>query len=109
MMALQKSLMEQSDIVPVLQGFELQVTDNNEVIVVNPPVVKTEQTTKVVTSQCQDTSISVNLAMVIFKFGTELKKCKKRAKFVYVLTAQSESHRYHLLKNKNQKKTNPAL
>ena len=50
MMALQKSLMEQSDIVPVLQGFELQVTDNNEVIVVNPPVVKTEQTTKVVTS-----------------------------------------------------------
>ena len=40
MMALQKSLMEQSDIVPVLSGFEIQVTDNGELIVTNPPTVK---------------------------------------------------------------------
>ena len=58
MMALQKSLMEQSDIVPVLRSFDLEVTDNGEVVVTNPPIVKsggspsttTTETTKVVTS-----------------------------------------------------------
>tara|TARA_Y100000593_G_scaffold94741_1_gene195596 strand:+ start:4556 stop:4783 length:228 start_codon:yes stop_codon:yes gene_type:complete len=39
MMALQKSLMEQSDIVPVLKGFEVQVDDANCLVVTNPPVV----------------------------------------------------------------------
>ena len=43
MMALQKSLLEQSDIVPVLQGFEIQVDDTNQLVVMNPPVVKAEQ------------------------------------------------------------------
>jgi hypothetical protein len=42
MMALQKSLLEQSDIVPVLQGFEIQVDDTNQLVVMNPPVVKAE-------------------------------------------------------------------
>ena len=58
MMALQKSLMEQTDIVPVLQNFQLETTDNGEVIITNPPVVKTQgspvvtttETSKVVTS-----------------------------------------------------------
>ena len=58
MMALQKSLMEQTDIVPVLQNFQLEETDNGEVVVTNPPVVKsqgspvttTTETSKVVTS-----------------------------------------------------------
>ena len=40
MMALQKSLMEQSDIVPVLQAFELGVDEDNKVTVKNPPIVK---------------------------------------------------------------------
>ena len=40
-MALQKSLMEQSDIVPVLQGFEIQIDDSGQLVVMNPPVVKT--------------------------------------------------------------------
>tara|TARA_Y100000593_G_scaffold64669_1_gene119291 strand:- start:13917 stop:14126 length:210 start_codon:yes stop_codon:yes gene_type:complete len=40
MMALQKSLMEQSDIVPVLRGFKLEVDDVGEVVIVNPPIVK---------------------------------------------------------------------
>ena len=40
MMALQKSLLEQTDIVPVLQGFEIQVDDTNQLVVMNPPVVK---------------------------------------------------------------------
>ena len=43
MMALQKSLMEQTDIVPVLQGFEIQVDDSNQLVVVNPPVVEAQQ------------------------------------------------------------------
>ena len=42
MMALQKSLLEQSDIVPVLQGFEIQVDDTNQLVVMNPPVVKAQ-------------------------------------------------------------------
>ena len=37
MMALQKSLVEQTDIVPVLQGFEIQVDDSGELVVMNPP------------------------------------------------------------------------
>ncbi len=40
MMALQKSLLEQEDIVPVLQGFEIQIDDANHLVVMNPPVVK---------------------------------------------------------------------
>lgn len=40
MMALQKSLLEQSDIVPVLQSFEVQIDDSGELVVMNPPVVK---------------------------------------------------------------------
>lgn len=42
MMALQKSLLEQSDIVPVLQGFEIQIDDSNQLVVMNPPVVRAE-------------------------------------------------------------------
>ena len=40
MMALQKSLMEQSDIVPVLLGFQIQVDDTDRLVIINPPVVK---------------------------------------------------------------------
>ena len=41
MMALQKSLMEQSDIVPVLKGFKfVRDIDTNELIVTNPPTFK---------------------------------------------------------------------
>jgi len=40
MMALQKSLMEQSDIVPVLTNFEVQIDDTGQLIVINPPVVE---------------------------------------------------------------------
>ena len=41
MMALQESLMNQSDIVPVFQGFKLQETDDG-LIVTNPPTVRIE-------------------------------------------------------------------
>ena len=40
MMALQKSLMEQSDIVPVLRDFDLKLNEETgEVVVLNPPAV----------------------------------------------------------------------
>jgi len=42
MMALQKSLLEQTDIVPMLQGFEVQIDDSNQLVIMNPPVVKAE-------------------------------------------------------------------
>lgn len=38
MLALQKSLMEQSDIVPVLKGFILTQSDDG-LVVTNPPVI----------------------------------------------------------------------
>ena len=40
MMALQKSLLEQSDIVPVLRGFDFKVNEQNELFVMNPPTFK---------------------------------------------------------------------
>ena len=42
MMALQKSLMEQSDIVPVLREMEWKPGANGKLYVDNPPVVKLE-------------------------------------------------------------------
>jgi hypothetical protein len=36
MVALQKSLMEQTDIVPMLKGFEMSL-DGEELVVTNPP------------------------------------------------------------------------
>jgi hypothetical protein len=41
MMALQKSLMEQSDITSVLKGMEFDLMDNGELLIKNPPIVKT--------------------------------------------------------------------
>ena len=40
MMALQKSLIEQSDITPVLSGFQIQIDDSGELVVMNPPTVE---------------------------------------------------------------------
>ena len=42
MMALQKALTEQTDIVPVLKSFELDLMDNGELLVKNPPIVKAQ-------------------------------------------------------------------
>jgi hypothetical protein len=41
MMALQKSLMEQSDIVPVLKEFKISASDHG-LIVTNPPVLSVD-------------------------------------------------------------------
>ena len=39
MMALQRSLMEQSDITPVIKGFKLRLSEEG-LVVMNPPLVK---------------------------------------------------------------------
>ena len=50
MMALQKSLMEQTDIVPVLREFNVQVDDSGELVVMNPSTIEVkEQKPKVLT------------------------------------------------------------
>ena len=46
MMALQKSLIEQTDIVPTLTGFEIQVDDSGELVVMNPPTFEVSETNK---------------------------------------------------------------
>ena len=43
MMALQNSLMNQSDIVPVLTGFEIQIDDSSQLVVMNPPTVEVQE------------------------------------------------------------------
>ena len=40
MMALQKSLLEQADIVPLLKEMNFAQMDNNELLVENPPDIK---------------------------------------------------------------------
>ena len=43
MMALQNSLMGQTDIVPVLTGFEIQIDDSDQLVVMNPPKVEVKE------------------------------------------------------------------
>jgi hypothetical protein len=43
MLSLQKSLLEQSDIVPVLKGFNFKINEKKELYIVNPPIVKFEE------------------------------------------------------------------
>jgi hypothetical protein len=45
MLALQKSLMTQTDITPVLKGFDLMLGENEEIIVLNPPTLDMSETT----------------------------------------------------------------
>jgi hypothetical protein len=41
MMALQNALMNQTDVVPVLKGFDLMIDDKEEIIILNPPTIDT--------------------------------------------------------------------
>jgi hypothetical protein len=43
MLALQQSLLDQSDIVPVLKGFNFKVNQEEELFVMNPPILKMDQ------------------------------------------------------------------
>jgi len=42
MVALQKSLLEQSDIIPTLKDFNFQLTSDEELIINNPPTFKVD-------------------------------------------------------------------
>ena len=44
MMALQKSLLEQSDIVPTLKGFSFVMGENEKLVISNPPSFKVDNT-----------------------------------------------------------------
>jgi len=50
-MALQKSLLEQTDIVPVLKGFDLELMDDGTLLVKNPPTVKAKTTPVILTGK----------------------------------------------------------
>ena len=45
MMALQKSLIGQTDIVPILQSFEIQIDDSGQLVVMNPPTFEVTKDT----------------------------------------------------------------
>ena len=51
MMALQKSLLEQTDIVPVLKEFNLELIDDGTLLVKNPPTVKAKTTPVILTGK----------------------------------------------------------
>ena len=51
MMALQSSLMKQTDIVPVLTGFEIQIDDSGELVVMNPPSVEVQQNDPIISGK----------------------------------------------------------
>lgn len=54
MMALQKSLIEQSDIVPVIKSFQVQIDDSGQLVVINPPAVEMkEQTSQTIITSVQ--------------------------------------------------------
>ena len=67
MMALQKSLMEQTDIVPVLKNFNVQIDDAGELVVMNPPTVEVKEKSSIVLDgplQCLDTFTNVLIVKV---------------------------------------------
>jgi len=55
MMALQKSLMEQSDIIPVLSGMDFVALEDGTLQVTNPPVVSFEGVTPPFTIEEEET------------------------------------------------------
>ena len=55
MMTLQKSLMEQSEIVPVLKGFKFKASEQG-LVVMNPPLVKFNEEFKDQMSQYNENS-----------------------------------------------------
>jgi len=50
MMALQKSLIEQTDITPVLKGFDIEIDDAGGLVVTNPPTFGAPESATIETS-----------------------------------------------------------
>ena len=59
MMALQKSLMGQTDIVPILESFKIQVDDSNQLVVMNPPIFEVPKSEEKVETKKIDIETSV--------------------------------------------------
>ena len=77
MMALQKSLLEQSDIVPTLKEFNFECEEGEELVVKNPPnfkigkqVFNPEVETTAGSDQCQSIVIAVQIVNQILKRDT---------------------------------------
>ena len=51
MLALQNSLMHQTDIVPVLKGFNFTVDNGGELVVTNPPIIRANTDTDIETAE----------------------------------------------------------
>ena len=51
MLALQNSLMTQTDIVPMLKDFDLMMDDKEEVIVLNPPTLDMSESNSVISEK----------------------------------------------------------
>jgi hypothetical protein len=58
MMALQESLLHQTDIVPVLQGFEIENTEEG-LVVKNPPTVRVPKVSNKELAETDDTNASL--------------------------------------------------
>jgi len=58
MMALQESLLHQTDIVPVLQGFKIEDTDEG-LVVKNPPTVRVPKVSNKELAETDDTNASL--------------------------------------------------
>ena len=56
MMALQRSLMEQTDIVPILQEFQVQIDDSDELVVMNPPTIEISSEPNPEWEECWDSA-----------------------------------------------------
>lgn len=68
MLALQNSLMTQTDIVPVLKGFNFVFDENEELIVTNPPILRSNAEPTSETDQaCQDTLIVASIVQTHLK------------------------------------------
>ena len=71
MMALQNSLMTQTDIVPVLKGFNFVIDGNDDLIVTNPPIMRTDEGSDPELGQaCQDTLIAASSAKTCLRRST---------------------------------------
>ena len=72
MMALQNSLMTQTDIVPVLKGFNFVIDGNDDLIVTNPPIMRAnEEPTPETDQACPDILIAASSAKTCLKRSTQ--------------------------------------
>ena len=71
MLALQNSLLTQTDIVPVLKGFNFVFDDNDGLVVTNPPILRAnEESTSESEQTCPDILTAVSSAKTCLRQST---------------------------------------